>query len=189
MTMFNLQEAAVGYAKAAERVLGEESEFINSNQEVLPVFVALLFQSIEISLKHLGIEAGLFTERESRDRRLTKNGHGVKEIADLVNERLGADRDYPVVTAFTVGLKGDWASGILQEMVFGLDFEETRKAYECRNLGYAQLKQGDLSVVRGLEPWAKSVREIAENLRTAIDVVKQWNASPSRSAHFAVWYK
>ena len=189
MTMFNLQEAAVGYAKSAERVLGEDSEFINNNQEVLPVFVALLFQSVEISLKHLGIESGLFTENESRDRKLTKNSHGVKEIADLVNERLRADRDYPLVTALTVGLKDEWSPEIFQQMVFGSDFARTRKAYQCRNLGYARLRQGDLSVVQGLKPWAQSVRRIAENLPKAIDVVKQWKASPSKSTHFAIWYK
>lgn len=189
MTMFTLQEAALAYAKAAECVLGQDSEFINQNQELVPVFTLLLFQSIEISLKHLGIAAGLFTEQESRDRKLTKNGHGVKEIADLVNRRLGANSDYPVLTALTVGLNDGWESEILEEMVYGSDLEATRKAYESRNLGYANLHQGDFALVQGLKPWATAVRSIAENLPKAVEVVKQWNASSSSSKHFAIWYK
>ena len=54
--MFSLQDAAMAYAKGAKRILGEDSTFLNNNQEVIPVFVSLLFQSIVISLKHLGIE-------------------------------------------------------------------------------------------------------------------------------------
>ncbi len=64
--MFNLREAAIAYAKGAERILGEDTSFLNDNQELIPVFVSLLFQSLEISLKHLGIEAKLFSEQGSR---------------------------------------------------------------------------------------------------------------------------
>lgn len=186
--MFNLREAAAAYAKAAERVLGEDVEYLNKNQELVPVFVALLFQSIEISLKHLGIEAALFTEREARDKNLTKNGHGVREIADLVNMRLGADRDYPVVNALTAGLNDGREARILREMLFGLEFEATRQSYQSRNLGYAQLNQGDFALVEGLKPWVTAVRNVADNLPTAIGVVKQWKSSPSNSSHFAIWY-
>jgi len=186
--MFDLQEAATAYAKAAERVLGEGPDFLNENQELVPVFVALLFQSVEISLKHLGIESGLFSEREARDRKLTRNGHGVKEIADLVNARLGADGDYPVVMALTAGLNGQEAE-FLEKMVFGADFAATRQSYQNRNLGYAKLNPGDLALVKGVKPWVTGVREIAENLPTAVNVVQQWNSSPSNSKHFAIWYR
>ncbi len=103
--MFNLQETATAYAKGAERILGEDATFLNGNKEVVPVFVSLLFQSLEISLKHLGLEANLFTEQEARDKKLTKNGHGINEIANLVNTRLGADTNYPVIMALTAGGK------------------------------------------------------------------------------------
>jgi hypothetical protein len=189
MTMFNLQEAATAYAKAAERVLGEDAEFLNENQGLVPVFVALLFQSIEISLKHLGIEAALFTEQEARDKKLTKSGHGVREIADLINTRLGADKDYPVVNALAAGLNGKWEAEILRKMLFGPEFAATRQSYQSRNLGYAQLNQGDFALVEGLKPWATAVRNVAENLPTAVGVVKQWKSSPSNSKHFAIWYQ
>lgn len=186
--MFNLQEAATAYAKAAERVLGDDADYLNRNEELVPVFVALLFQSIEISLKHLGIEAGLFTEQEARDKRLTKNGHGVREIAGLVNAKLGANKDYPVVNALMAGLTGGWDAEIVRKMLFGPEFEATRKSYQSRNLGYAKLNQGDFALAEGLKPWATVVRNVAENLPTAVQVVEQWKSSPSNSAHFAIWY-
>lgn len=187
--MFNLQEAATAYAKAAERVLGEDADYLNRNEELVPVFVALLFQSIEISLKHLGIEAGLFTEQEARDKRLTKNGHGVREIADLVNTKLGANKDYPVVNALMAGLNGGWEAEIVRKMLFGPEFEATRKSYQSRNLGYAKLNRGDFALAEGLKPWATAVRNVAENLPTAVRVVQQWKSSPSNSGHFAIWFQ
>ena len=185
--MFNLHEAATAYAKAAERVLGDDADYLNRNEELVPVFVALLFQSIEISLKHLGIEAGLFTEQEARDKKLTKNGHGVGEIADLVNTKLEANKDYPVVNALMVGLNGGWDAEIVRKMLFGPEFEATRKSYQSRNLGYAKLNQGDFALAEGLKPWATAVRNVAENLPRAVRVVKQWKSSPSNSGHFAIW--
>ena len=116
--MFNLQQAALAYAKAAEIVLGDDVTFLNQNQEVIPVFVSLLLQSLEISLKHIGIEGKLFTEKEARDRKLTKNGHGIEEIANLVNDRLGADQDYPVIMALTASLNDEQSSEIIQKMIF-----------------------------------------------------------------------
>lgn len=177
MTMFSLDEAAKAYAKAAECVLGEDAEFLQNNQEVVPVFVALLFQSVEISLKHLGIEAKLFTEQEARNKRLTKNGHGIREIADLVNERLGADGDYPVVNALTAGFNDDIGKEILRKMLFGSEFEATRQAYQSRDLGYEQLNKGDFALVEGLNNWATTVRNVAECLPSAIGVVEQWKSS------------
>lgn len=187
--MFSLEEAAIAYVKAAEKVLGEDASFLNDNQEVIPVFVSLLFQSLEISLKHLGIESQLFSSKESRDRKLTKNGHGIKEISDLVKDRLGADKDYPVVMALTAGLSNSQTSEILQKMIFGKEFERTRQSYQTRNLGYSQLGPGDLALLNGLKPWVVAVREVAENLPSAIRVVSEWKNSSSSSKTFAIWYR
>jgi len=187
--MFNLQEAATAYAKGAERILGEDATFLNDNQEVVPVFVSLLFQSLEISLKHLGLEAKLFTEQEARDKKLTKNGHGIREIANLVNIRLGADRDYPVVMALTAGLNNSQTADFVQKMIFDKELDSNRQSYQSRNLGYSQLKPGELKLLNGLRPWVVSIREVAENLPTAIRIVTEWKNSSSNSKHFAIWYK
>ena len=187
--MFSLQDTAKAYAKGAKRILGEDASFLNGNQEVIPVFVSLLFQSLEVSLKHLGIESQLFTTTESRDRRLTKNGHGIEEIAALVNDRLGANEDYPVIMALIAGLENTQAADILQKMIFSQEFEPTRKSYQNRNLGYAQLKPGDLQLLDGLKPWSDAIEAVAENLPTAIGIVSEWKKSNSNSSHFAIWYK
>lgn len=187
--MFTLQEAAMAYAKGAERILGEDGTYINENQELVPVFVSLLFQSLEISLKHLGLEAKLFTEEESRDRKLTRNGHGIKEIADLVNSRLGADKDYPVVTALTAGLKDSPAADFLYKMIFDKEFDSSRQAYQSRNLGYSQLKPGELKLLNGLKPWVVAIKKVVENLPTAIRIVSEWKNSRSNSKHFMLWYR
>lgn len=190
--MFNFQEAAIAYAKGAERILGEDATFLNDNQEVVPVFVSLLFQSLEISLKYLGLETKLFSEQEARDRKLTKNGHGIREIADLVNKRLGADRDYPVVMALTAGLDNSQAGDFVQKMIFAKELDSTRQLYQSRNLGYSQLKSGELKLLKvngELRPWVVAIREVAENLPTAIRIVTEWKNSSSNSKHFAIWYK
>lgn len=185
--MFDFQEAATACAKGAERILGEDIAYINQNHELIPVFVSLLFQSIEISLKHLGLEANLFTEKEARDRKLTKNGHGIREIAELINMRLGGDKDHPVIMALTAGLDDSQIAEIVDKMIFGQEFESTRKAYQSRNLGYAQLNQGDMALVQELALWSSAVKDIAQNLPRAIGVVREWRSSASKSKHFAIW--
>lgn len=186
--MFNLQESATAYAKAAERILGNDSLFLDEHAEVVPVFVALLFQSVEISVKHLGIESCLFTGKEVKGKNQPCNGHSVKEIADLANERLGADKSYPVITALTAGMKNDGKTEIIQKMIFGREFEYTRQSYQSRNLGYLQIQQADFAVVEGLKPWVKVVRQVAENLPTGINLVTQWKSSPSNSKNFGIWF-
>ncbi|MBM4348568.1 MAG: hypothetical protein FJ106_01570, partial [Deltaproteobacteria bacterium] len=52
------QEAAIAYALSAERIAGSDANFLNENQAVIPIFVSLLFQSLEISIKYAGIESG-----------------------------------------------------------------------------------------------------------------------------------
>jgi len=187
--MFSLQDTAKAYAKGAKEILGDDVSFLNDNPEVIPVFVSLLFQSLEVSLKHLGIESELFTAKESRDRKLTKNGHGVEEIAGLVNNRLGANKDYPVIMALTFGLENTQAANILQKMIFSPEFEPTRKSYQNRNLGYAQLSEGDLQLLDRLKPWVDAIEQVAENLPRAIGIVSEWNKSDSDSVNFAIMYK
>ncbi len=186
--MFNLQEAALAYAKAAERILGNDVTFFSENQEVIPVFVYLLFQSLEISLKYIGIEGKLFTEQEARDRKLTKNGHGIEEIANLVNDKLGADKDYPVVMALTAGLNDDQSSTIIQKMIFANELKKTRQLYQSRNLGYAQFKQGELALFDGLKPWVIAIKKVAENLPASAGVISEWKNSSSNSKTFAIWF-
>jgi len=187
--MYNLQEIALAYAKGASRIIGEDDSYLNSNQEVIPVFISLLFQSLEITLKHLGIESKLFTKKESRDRKLTNNGHGIKEIAELANARLGADKNYPVVMALTAGIENSQTSEIINAMIFSSKFEPTRSSYQSRSLAYSQFQAGELQILDNLKPWVIAVEEVAENLPAAIKIVSEWQASKVNSTTFAIWYK
>ena len=67
--MFTLKEAALAHALAAERLLGGDATFLNENEAMIPVFVNLLFQSIEMTLKSIAIESGLATDHELRDKK------------------------------------------------------------------------------------------------------------------------
>ena len=146
-------------------------------------------RSYEISLKHLGIESRLFTSKESRDRKLTNNGHGIEEIAGLVKARLGATRDDPVIMALTAGIDNEEAAEFLRYMIFSPELESTRRSYQKRNLGYGQLKRGELFFPNALKPWVDAVLDVAENLPNVIKIVSQWKQSESKIPHFAIWYK
>jgi hypothetical protein len=184
--MYSLQDAAKAYAKGAKRSLGEDANFLNANLEIVPIFVSLLFQSLEISLKHLGIESGLFT----RDEAIKQMGHDVKKIAVTVNQRLGVNKDYPVIKLLTYGAPPtNKFDKRIQLMLFSSGFEPTRKSYQKRTLGYLELKQGDLQLLtKGVKPWVDAIEYVSENLPSAISVVSQWEKSKSSSTNFEKWY-
>ena len=185
--IFTLEEIALAYAKSAERLFGGDTEFLNSNQEVIPVFVNMLFQSLEISIKHAGVEAKLFTLKEVRKRQ-HRSGHGIKEIATLAVEKLGGDPFTSIITAMTFSCTNQHAENIIRQMVCGEDFEKTRNVYATRYLGYGQIKNGDFSLITPIEDWVESVKQTALNLPKTIDILTQWKQSESDSKHFAIWY-
>ena len=187
--MFTLQEAALAYAKSAERILGENACYLNENEEIIPIFVSFLFQSLEISLKHIGIKSNLFTEKESRDRELTNNGHGIEKLASLSSSRLGANTNHALVTAMTYRSKESNAVDIISQMIGGEKFEPTRKSYNKRGLGYSEVTAGDFQVISDLKAWVKSIKEVAENLQETVNIISQWKESSTSSEHFAIWYQ
>jgi len=184
--IFTLEESALAYAKAAERLLGGDVEFLNLNQEVIPVFVNMLFQSLEISIKHAGVESELFTLKEVRIRQ-HRSGHGIKEIASLAVEKLGGDPFTPIVTAMTFSCTNQHVESIIRKMICGEDFEKTRNAYATRGLGYGQIQNGDFAIITPIEDWVESVKQTAINLPQPINILTQWKQSESNSKHFAIW--
>jgi hypothetical protein len=186
--IFSGQEAAMAYAMAAERIFGNDYEFLNLNPSVIPIFVSQLFQSLEISIKHAGIESGLFTEAEARDRAM-RSGHGIKELATLACERLGGDPFVPILMAMTHLNKQENSEEVIRLMICGMEFEKTRLSYASRRLGYAQVADGDFALVGDIPSWIAAVKETANNLPKTIDIISQWKASPSKSKHFAIWLR
>jgi hypothetical protein len=186
--IFNGQEAALAYALTAERIFGNDLEFLNRNKAVIPIFVNHLFQSLEISIKYAGIESGLFTENEARSRAM-RSGHGIKELAALAVEKLGGTPFGPIKMAMTHFNTIQNSGEIISLMIAGSEFENTRKCYASRNLGYGQIADGDFVTINDISSWIASVKETAANLPKTIDIFRQWKASPSQSKHFAIWLK
>lgn len=187
--IFNLGEAAMAYALCAERICGNDPYFLNANPSVIPIFVSQLFQSLEISIKHAGIESKLFTLKEARNNK-TGKGHGIKELAELAMERLGgAKGDFsPIVNAMTFLNIGNNAVDVIQEMICGKKFEKTRKAYSTRSLGYSAVSDGEFAIVHPIPSWIETVKQVAANLNSTIVVLSQWKESPSKSKLFMLRY-
>lgn len=185
--IFTDQEAAMAYALSAERIFGNDCEFLNTNSHVIPIFVSQLFQSLEISIKHAGIASGLFTENEARTRQAMRSGHGIKELATLAVERLGGNSFTSIEMALTHCNTGTNSKEIIQQMISGNAFERTRENYATRCLGYGQVADGEFALIDDISSWIDAVKETASNLPKAIDVLTQWKASPSESKHFVIW--
>ena len=184
--MFNLGEAAVAYAVAAEHMLGEDASFLENNAAVVPVFVSMLFQSLEISIKYAGIEAGLFNAKEARYRQ-NRSGHGIRELSALAADRLGGDPFEPIVTAMTFSTRAERAAQFVREMICGESLEKTRESYASRRLGYGEVREGDFALVHPIGEWVEAVKQTAVALPKTIDVLSQWRESTSASRHFAIW--
>ena len=184
--LFTGHEAAMAYAHSAERILGRETGFLNANPACVPIFVSMLFQSLEISIKQAGIESGLFSMQEARSRQ-QRSGHGIKELAALAVQKLGGNPFDPIVMAMTFKSKEPNSAEIIRHMICGDDLEKTRGSYASRCLGYAEVAEGDFAIIEPLENWVAAVKETAVNLPTTIEIVSKWKSSPSKSKHFAIW--
>jgi hypothetical protein len=184
--IFTGNEAAMAYALSAERIFGNDCDFLNNNPPVVPILVSLLFQSLEISIKHSGIASGLVSEAEARARSM-RSGHGIKELATLAVEKLGGNPFDPILMALTYFNTSPDSKEIIRLMVCGNDFENTRQCYASRSLGYAQVTDGDFALVYDISSWILAVKETACNLPKTINIIAQWKASTSKSKHFAIW--
>ncbi len=185
--IFSLDEVAVAYALAAERMLGNNAAFLDTNLAVVPIFVSMLFQSLEVSIKHAGAESGLFTMQEALNRKSRRSGHGIKELCTLAAERLGGNSLDPIVMAMTFSNPNERSSQFIREMICGNKMEKTRDAYAYRRLGYGEVCEGDFALINPIAEWISSVKQTALNLPTIIDALSQWRSTASKSKHFAIW--
>ena len=186
--MFGLNEAAIAYALAAEHMLGGEPAFVEANPAVVPIFVSMLFQSLEISIKHAGVESGLFTVQDARSRQ-SRSGHGIKELAALAVEKLGGEPFDPIVLAMTFSYSGDLSCRFIREMICGSKMEMTRNAYASRCLGYGEVRKGDFALIKPISGWVSAIKQTAINLPAIIDILSQWRVSESESKHFSIWLR
>lgn len=188
--VYTFGEAALAYALCAEKICDGNVDFLNRNPGTIPIFVSMLFQSLEISIKHAGIESGLFTIQEARTQ---KKGHGIAELAQLAVEKLGGDDPRSsLIPALTIKIDGACQPGtVIGEMICGRAFEKTRQSYLSRRLGYAEIANGDFALFSSIRNWIESVKQTALNLDTTIDILKQWKNSTNSTTNpkvFAIWF-
>lgn len=178
----------MAYALSAERIIGQDAGFLDASPACVPIFVSLLFQSLEISIKQAGLESGLFSMQEVRSRQ-QRSGHGIKELAALAVKKLGGDPFDPIVMAMTFTSREPNSPEIIRQMICGVELGKTRESYASRSLGYAQVAEGEFAIIQPVKHWIAAVKETAANLPITIDILSQWKTSPSSSKHFAIWLK
>ena len=162
--MFTFKEAAVAHALAAEKLLEPDTIFINK-EAMVPIFVNLLLQSLEITLKSFAIEAKLANEDELRYGKNLRHGHGIKEIAEFINTKIG-NRSLVDILLPRQGYA--ISNSIIQTMIFDDCFAPTRESYINRNIAYSQFKKGELQIVQGLKSWVEAVKSAALNIESAV---------------------
>lgn len=183
--MFTRDEVAKAYALAAERILGND-DFLRTDSAVFPIFLSLLFQSLENSIKYAGIHSGLFTEDEAREKR---SGHGIKELAMLVAEKLAPMKPCALelteeemllstivglITRFNTQKRQSWE--ILSFMIYRDEFKETRDAYAYRRLSYGEIADNEIELLP-LLPWVEAVKQTAEHLPDIVAVLSKHKTS------------
>jgi hypothetical protein len=177
--MFTQQESATAYAVAAQHMLGDDTSFLENNAAVIPIFVSMLFQSLEISIKSAGVESGLFSMKEARSPQDTRSGHGIKELASLAEEKLGGDNFNAIILALSFSNGQDRVAEFLHEMICGSALEKTRDSYASRRLGYGEVHKGDFALIYPVSEWVSAVKQTAMNLPTTIHILSQWRVSES----------
>lgn len=161
LEVYSLKETSLGHAKAAERLIVDSVDFLNENHEVVPVFVNLLFQSVEMTLKSLATESELVTIKDLRNNKNFGNGHDIPKLAKFIEREL----DGQSVVDLLLPRQGFADSNIiLNEMISGDRFARSRSSYQRRNITYSQFEKGELQVVDGLNDWVKAVKKAAENI-------------------------
>jgi len=175
--VYSLKETSLGHAKAAERLIFDGVDFLNTSHEVVPVFINLLFQSVEMTLKSLATESGLVSIKGLRNSKKFGNGHDIKRLAQFIESNLGGQS----IVDLLLPRQGFADSNIiLNEMISGDKFAPSRSSYQRRNITYSQFGQGELQVVEGVNNWAKAVKQAAENIdKGVVEIGQLLQSKPS----------
>lgn len=185
--LFVRADAALAYANVADRIVGDSADYLDKNPAVVPLFVQSLFQSLEISIKHVGIESTLINEHDLRDKKTTKNGHGVNELCAMLCAALRAETKRPLVSALTFNASDPQFFSLIGEMIYGEGFDRTREMYARRRLGYGEVAAGDFAIVADARRWVDAVIYVASNLSAAIRILGEWKSSDKASSTFGIW--
>lgn len=166
---YSLQEVAFAYALCAERLVASDPDVLNTYYGTVPVLVHLLYQSLEISLKHIGRRFQLLGGHDSQDHRLYDSSHDVKALVDAIQAGFPG---YDIVALLSATVTDDnLNANFLGRMLTGDEFADTRRAYLDRDLGYADLDSFTI-FTSYIQEWIKAVKDTAQNLEKFIGVLK-----------------
>ena len=77
---------------------------------------------------------------------------------------------------------------IINLMMFGPELETTRDHYARRYLAYGEFENGKLAMVTDLPGWVDALKQVANRLDTAVEIVRDWLRSGSTAPHFAIFH-
>lgn len=173
---FSLQEAALAYAICAERLVINDPHVLNTHYGTVPVLVHLLYQSLEISLKHIGHRFHLLNGKDSEGRRL-HHSHDVESLAKAIQAGFPG---YDFMTILSAAVTDDSINlNFIGRMLLSDELKDTRTAYQNRTLGYAELDSFPIFASYILE-WVKAVKDTAENLENCIEALKIIRIKPKK---------
>lgn len=172
--MFDYQEAAIGHALSAKAMLKTYGTFGGESSLAAPVFIASLYQSLEISLKFYAAEmelvesVGAFRGRKFRKQNDICGGHDIDGIYKFVFNALMAERGLNFIHRLRAFLS-QGEQGTLVTMALGDEgMAPTRRAYRRRQLGYLEIRSGDLQYMSHMDDWVDGVFNLANGLSDLI---------------------
>jgi len=154
-------EVALAYAICAERLFAGNPKIFTDEPATVPVLVHLLFQSLEISLKHVGRHFNLWPEYFVNKKESLDKSHDVKALTHALHA--GFPTVHIRVILLAAVIDDRLGAEFIGRMLTAPEFEDTREAYEGRILGYAQLKSFTIFSSHTAE-WIQSVKEMSQNL-------------------------
>ena len=169
------QEVALAYALCAERLVAGDPNILNTHLGTVPVLVHLLYQSLEISLKRIGSRFQLLGGRDPDGLHLENSSHDIKALADAIQAGFP---EYDVLSLLAATVSDDTlGANFVARMITAAEFEETRCAYKCRDLGYADYTSFAIFSSH-IQEWIKAVKDTAQNLEKFIDLLAYIRTKP-----------
>lgn len=173
-------EVALAYAICAERLFSGNPKIFTDEPATVPVLVHLLFQSLEISLKHVGRHFNLWPDYCVNKKKSLDKSHDVKALTYAI--QAGFPNVHIRVILLAAVIDDRLGAEFIGRMLTAPEFEDTREAYEGRNLGYAQLKSFTIFSSNTAE-WIQSVKEMSQNLGTFIRYLENIRDSGDTLGH------
>lgn len=171
-------EVALEYALCAERLYACNPRISSDEPAAIPVLVHLLYQSVEISLKHVGRYFNLWPEHYLNKKESLDRSHDVRALANAI--QVGFPNFHIRAMLLAAVINDRLGAEFIGRMLLENEFEDTRQAYKNRTLGYAQLKSFTIFSSNTAD-WIQAVKETAQNLGTFIRYLECLRDSADRT--------